>query len=86
MFGNKVGKRAQDIINNLYLSVTVRSGADADGGNFYLLGDELGQGGGDGFQNDSKSPGLLQGAGVFQKPGGGFGGLALELETAELVY
>ena len=40
VLGDKVGKRTENIINHLNLTIAADTGADADGGHAYFLGNQ----------------------------------------------
>ena len=84
--GRVVGAGGEDVVDDLYLTVAVDTGADADGRDGDSLGDELGQGCGDAFEDYGKCTCVLEGLGVPEKLGRLLGGLALAAVAAELVH
>ncbi len=65
------------------LTVAVHAAADADGDALHLLGDDLGELAGNGFEDDGEGSGFVEGDGVLDHSLGGVEGLALYLESAE---
>ena len=84
--GRVVGAGGEDVVNHLDLAITKDTGADADGRDGDSLGNELGQGGGDAFEDYGECTCILEGFGVSEELGCLLGGLALAAVAAELVH
>ena len=72
---------AQHILPDQHLPVAAAAGADADGDDVQLPGDEGGQLGGHALQHHHKSPCFLDGQGILQDLPGSVFSLALDLEA-----
>ena len=82
---DEVGVEAEEVVPDLHLAVALRAGADADGRDVELLGDDARDVDGHRLEDDGVGAGFLQGHGVVQQADGGGGRLALHLVAAELV-
>ena len=85
VFGDEVDERAQDVVDDLYLSVAADASPDADGGDAYFPCNQGCQWGGDGLHYYGEGAGFFQSPGIVKESGSGFRGFALYLESAELV-
>ena len=83
--GNKVGKRAQNIIDDLHLTVAADAGANADGGHTHFFSNQGRQRRRDSLQNNAEDPGLFQCPSVFKNSECRLRGLALYPVAAELM-
>ena len=86
MLGDKIGEKSQQVAHHLNLAIAIRASANADGGDTCSLGDQLGKGCRNRFQNYGEGPCLLQGLGVIEQAHRHLRGLAYHLEAAELVH
>ncbi len=59
-------EKTEKIIEHKDLAITVRTGADPDGGNGHLLCNSLGQLGRNRFEHDSEGPGCFKSLGIIQ--------------------
>src|SRR4030042_4914515 len=70
MLGHEFGIEAQKIADDLDLTVTIRSSPDADCRDRQLLSNQFRKRCRSAFQNDCKSPGLLQNSGIVEQLSG----------------
>ena len=64
---HKLIEKAEEIIEHKDLAITVRTGADPDGGNGHLLCNSLGQLCRNRFEHDSEGAGCFKGLGIIQQ-------------------
>src|SRR4030042_5653094 len=86
MLGHKISIKAQNIADYLDLAITIRSGPDANCGDSQLLSNQFGKRCGSAFQDDGKSPRLLQYAGIVDQLPGFLEPLTAHLKPSHLMY
>src|SRR4030042_2111265 len=86
MLGHKIGIKGQNIADYLDLAITIRSGPDANSRDSQLLSNQFGKSRWSAFQDDSKSPGLLQYAGIVEQSPGFLEPLTAHLKPSQLMY
>src|SRR3989304_553825 len=86
MLGHKIGIKTQKIADYLDLTITIRSGADANRGDSQFLSNKFGKRGWSAFQNDSKGASFLQNTGIVKQLFGFLHPFTLHLKPAQLMY